>query len=107
MSTITTITTITEADVEEDADTYYNRGVVKIELGQYKVAISDYDEAILKPDFAEAYYSRGLAKRALGLIDEARQDFENARDLARETGNDRIADAAEQLLRELDSQEDE
>lgn len=46
-------------------------------------------------------------KGALGLIDEARQDFENARDLARDVDNDSIVDAAEQRLRGLDSQEDE
>ena len=90
------------------AKAYNNRGFAKGALGQYADAIADFDEGIcLQPDDAAAYYSRGLAKRALGLIDEARQDFGNARDLAREAGNDRIADAAEQNLRDLDSQEDE
>lgn len=86
------------------ADAYNNRGKVKGALGKYADAIVDFDEGIcLQPDDATAYYSRGLAKRELGQISEARQDFENARDLAREAGNDRIADAAEQLLRELDA----
>lgn len=67
---MSTITTITEADVE---------------------------------DAAEAYSNRGIAKEALGLIDEARQDFEKARDLAQEAGNDSLADAAEQNLRDLDA----
>lgn len=89
-------------------EAYYNRGIAKVALGQYDSAIADYDTAILlQPDYAEAYYSRGLGKRALGLIDEARQDFGNARDLAQETGNDSLADAAEQELRNLDSEEDE
>lgn len=67
-------------------------------------AIVDYDTAIrLKPNDADAYYNRGVAKVELSLINRARQDFETARDLAREAGNDSIADAAEQLLRELDA----
>ncbi len=90
------------------AKAYNNRGFAKGALGQYADAIVDFDEGIcLQPDDAAAYYSRGLAKRALGLIDEARRDFENARDWAREASNDSLADAAEQDLRELDSQEDE
>ena len=86
------------------AEAYNNRGKVKGALGKYADAIADFDEGIcLQPDDATAYYSRGLAKRELGQISEARQDFENARDLAREASNDSIADAAEQLLRELDA----
>ena len=84
------------------AEAYHFRGFAKGTLGRYAEAIVDFDEAIrLKPDFAEAYNNRGNAKAAAGLIDEARQDFENARDLAREAGDDRIADAAEQRLRNL------
>ena len=85
-------------------EAYNARGTAKVRLERYADAIADYDEAIrLQPDFAEAYYNRGIAKGALGLIDEARQDFGNARDLAREAGNDSIADAAEQRLRKLDA----
>ena len=84
------------------AEAYKDRGNAKVALGQRTDAIADYDEAIrLNPDYAEAYYNRGLAKGALGLIDEARQDFENARDLAREAGNDSLADDVEQRLRDL------
>ena len=89
------------------AEAYNNRGVVKRELGQYEDAIADFDKAIrLKLNYTKAYYNRGVAKGALGLIDEARQDFEKARDLARDAGNDSIADLAEQRLRNLDNQED-
>ena len=81
---------------------YNNRGLAKAKLEQLADAIADYDEAIrLKPDLTEAYYNRGLAKHALDRIDEARKDYENARDLAREAGNDSIADLAEQGLRGL------
>ena len=90
------------------AKAYNNRGVEKAALGQRTEAIADYDEAIrLKPDFAEAYYNRGNAKAALDLIDEARQNFEKARDLARDAGNDSLADMAEQRLRGLNDSEDE
>ncbi len=89
------------------AKAYNNRGFAKGALGQYADAIADFGEGIcLQPDDAAAYYSRGLAKRALGLIDEARQNFEKARDLAREAGDDSVADLAEQGLRDLDSQKD-
>ena len=87
----------------DHAKAYNNRGFAKGVLGQYADAIADFDEGIrLQPDDAAAYYSRGLGKRALDQIEEARQDFGNARDLARESGNDSIADAAEQELRNLD-----
>ncbi len=86
------------------ADAYYDRGVAKGELGQHEDAIADFDEAIrLKPDYAEAYIHKGVAKGELDLIDEARQDFGNARDLAREAGNDSLANLAEQRLRGLDA----
>ena len=92
----------------DSSDAYNNRGNAKALLKQYADSIADYDEAIrLKPDYAEAYNTRGVVKGALGLIDEARQDFEKARDLAREAGNDSLADTVEQRLRDLDSQEDE
>ncbi len=85
------------------AKAYNNRGVAKIALGQRAEAIADYDEAIrLKPDYAEAYYHRGVAKGTLDRIDEARQDYEKSRDLARDVGNDSLADLAEQRLRDLD-----
>ena len=86
----------------DDVLAYNDRGIAKAALGRYEDAIADYDEAIrLKPDYAEAYYNQGNAKGALGRNDEARQDFEKVRDLARDAGNDSIADAAEQRLRDL------
>ena len=45
-------------------DPYYDRGLAKLELRQYKEAIEDFDEYIrLKPnDPGEAHYHRGVAK---------------------------------------------
>lgn len=81
---------------------YYHRGEAKGMLGQSDSAIADYDEAILLyPNLPDAYYKRGVEKAKLDRIEEARQDFEKARDLAREAGDDSLADLAEQGLRDL------
>ena len=48
----------------KDANAYYNRGLAKSELKQYKEAIADYDKAIeLNPKDAAAYYNRGVGKK--------------------------------------------
>jgi tetratricopeptide (TPR) repeat protein len=58
------------------ADAYYNRGVVKGKLGEYKAAIEDYDKAIdLKPDYAMAYNNRGMARSALRQHEAAIEDY--------------------------------
>ncbi len=91
--------------LKPDADAYQNRGNAKDALGQFDAAIADYDKAIRLKSNAGLYYSRGATKDKLKLIDEARQDFEKARNLARTTGNNHLADLAEQGLRGLGSQE--
>ena len=51
----------------EYAGAYYNRGIAKRQLKQYKEAIADYDKAIkLNPKDANVYYNRGFAYRELG-----------------------------------------
>ena len=58
------------------AKAYYNRGIAKGALKQYKDAIADYNEAIrLQPDYAEAYSNRGAAKAELEQYQEAIADF--------------------------------
>ena len=61
------------------AETYWNRGNTKYDLGLYKSAILDYDMAIrLKPDFVDAYISRGWVKAELGQHAAAIADFNTA-----------------------------
>jgi tetratricopeptide (TPR) repeat protein len=55
------------------------RGDSYAELGQYEMAIQEYDEAIrLERVSREAYYKRGLAYEALGKTLEAERDFTKA-----------------------------
>jgi tetratricopeptide (TPR) repeat protein len=50
----------------DSADTYYQRGLVRLKLEDYWGAFRDFSQAIrLKPNFADAYYYRGLSKRGL------------------------------------------
>ena len=61
------------------ADTYFIRGYVNSELGDYKGAIAAYTQAIrLKPADASAYNNRGSAKADLGQYFTAIQDYDTA-----------------------------
>ncbi len=58
---------------------YYNRGVAYGNLGEYRRAIEDYDEALrLDPDYAVAYNNRGSAYSNLGEYRRAIGDFARA-----------------------------
>ena len=84
------------------AAAYNNRGDAKNNLGRYEEAIEDLDQAIrLKPDFARAYSNRCIAKKDLGRKDEAIADCESAIDLARASGDEALAGAAERQLKTL------
>ena len=59
------------------AETYFMRGNVKYELGDYRGAIAAYSSAIrLKPDLVEAYNNRGTAKALLGQHFAAIADYD-------------------------------
>ncbi len=58
---------------------YYNRGLAYIDLGEYRRAIEDYDEALrLDPGNASAYNNRGYAYRELGEYRRAIKDLDQA-----------------------------
>ncbi|MYB65221.1 tetratricopeptide repeat protein, partial [Candidatus Poribacteria bacterium] len=61
------------------AEPYYNRGLVKHQLGEVDHAIEDYNTAIkLLPQLAEVYYNRGLAYDERGEYKLAIQDCNTA-----------------------------
>ena len=61
------------------ADAYAARGITKIDLSQYRVAIADFDTAIqLKPDDALAYIKRGYAKHQLEQYAASMEDYDTA-----------------------------
>ena len=70
---------LSEGKQSTPAETYFLRGWVKDELGDYKGAIADYDVAIqLNPNDADAYLNRGVAKNKLGQYFAAITDFDTA-----------------------------
>ncbi len=64
---------------QNSAKEYFYSGNKKVELGDYRSAIEDYNKAIkIIPKFAEAYYGRGLAKGKLGDYRGAIEDYNKA-----------------------------
>ncbi len=58
---------------------YNNRGNAYANLGEYRRAIQDYDQALrLDPGYAVAYYNRGLAYSDLGEYRRAIEDYDQA-----------------------------
>ena len=63
----------------DDAQFYYHRGVSYLGLGQYNVAIENYDEATrLNPQFALAYGAKGAAYTSLGQYEKAIDELSQA-----------------------------
>lgn len=71
------ITIISESNKEiREAESYYVRGLVHYQIGNYEQAIVNYTKAInLKPDYAIAYFARGLVYRKMGEKEKAIIDF--------------------------------
>lgn len=79
---------LTFAGYSQTAKEYYNRGLAKEELKDYRGAIADYSTAIeIDPKYAITYYFRGLAKLKLGQKDS---DFSNAGELGYSDAYDAI-----------------
>jgi tetratricopeptide (TPR) repeat protein len=58
---------------------YQNRGVAKLDMGNYEGAFLDFNKAIeLAPTYAEAYYNRGLAASMLRNGPQALSDYTQA-----------------------------
>lgn len=81
---------------------FYNRGVAKQDQGDYRGAISDYNQAIKdNPNDADAYYNRGAAYKQLGDNRQARADLSKAAQLYQEQGNTKDLQAVESLLKKI------
>ncbi len=73
-----TIEGLTKAIIQnpDDAQSYYERGVLKNEQGDHVGAIADFTTAIkIKPDFHDAYFKRGNANDDLGNKEAAIRDY--------------------------------
>lgn len=63
----------------DDAQAYFNRGLVKIELKRYEEALTDFDQAIdLNPNNADAYNNRGGVNTTLENHRAALTDYDEA-----------------------------
>ncbi len=61
------------------AETYFRRGYMKYESGDYQGALAAFDSTIqLRPDAAEAYVNRGNVKGKLGQLNAAIADYDTA-----------------------------
>jgi tetratricopeptide (TPR) repeat protein len=85
-----------------DALAYYDRGIVRVRLGEFQGAIADYSEALrINPNSAAAYQNRGVARRESGDKPGAIQDFQKAADLFQQQGDKDSYEKAINILRRL------
>lgn len=62
------------------SETLDSRAMIHLKLGEYALAIQDYDEALrLNSGYASALYGRGIAKKRTGASADAEKDFKAAR----------------------------
>ncbi len=68
-----------QVTIAQDANYYYNSGVVFFSASKYSKAISEFNKAIkLDPNYSEAYIYRSISKNKLGASKEAEQDYYKA-----------------------------
>lgn len=68
------------AELEPNADNFYQRGATYQILGDHKRAILDFTQAIaLDPDKPQTYYARAESERAVGELEQAKKDHGYAR----------------------------
>jgi len=78
---------------------YYNRGLAKGELKDYRGAIQDFNKAIeLNPNYAKAYYNRGIAKILLGQEDNGCLDLSKAGELGYAEAYEAIKESCNQIV---------
>ena len=66
----------------QTSEDFFEKGIAKSNLGDYKGAIQDYNKAIeLDPNLAEAYLNRGVAKILHGKIYSGCLDLSKAGEL--------------------------
>jgi tetratricopeptide (TPR) repeat protein len=76
---------------QTSAEGYFDRGLAKYALKDYRGAIQDLNKAIeLDPSYAYAYYNRGVIKHFLNDIDGACLDWSKAGELGAYVAYDRI-----------------
>ncbi|MBK8660948.1 MAG: tetratricopeptide repeat protein [Ignavibacteriales bacterium] len=63
----------------KDGQTWYNRGVSKFDLKDYKGALEDFNKAVeLNPKYGKAFYNRALTKQNLDDLKGACEDWTKA-----------------------------
>ena len=81
----------------DDKESFFGRGVAKMQMYQYKSAVADFTKAIqLDSAYADAWEYRGISYSSFDKLSEARRDLEQAaklnpeaaKSLRRYVGND-------------------
>ena len=83
-----------------DANIYFNRGLVLYQLGDELGALWDFEDAIVRnPRHARAYFHRAGLRLSLGYRSGAMQDLRLAAKLFSEQGDEARSQKAQNLLR--------
>ncbi|WP_157750079.1 tetratricopeptide repeat protein, partial [Dolichospermum compactum] len=81
---------------------YYNRGVIRSELGDKQGAIDDYTQAIkINPNYVDAYYDRGLIRYQLGDKQRAIKDFQTAANIYKKEGKETDYQDTMEIIKEI------